>query len=171
MESTIYKNLIAINTIEVDNEIKERLKNRKNSVEYELSEIEISSNNSSIESLIEEIYKTIKIDGFEKAAKKFSISNSSSKGGRIGFFPEKTLSSIYLNELKKIKTGEITKPIRTSNSIIILKIESINFKEKENINLAKLREKIINKKREEKLELFSRSHFTNIENLTLIKFQ
>ena len=34
-----------------------------------------------------------------------------------------------------------------------------------------LKEKILNKKKEDKLNMFSRSHFSNVENLTLIKFQ
>ena len=88
-----------------------------------------------IDKFLKNVYETIKTDGFQIAAKKFSISESASKGGKIGFFPEKTLSDIYLTELKKIKSGEITKPIKNLNSLIILKIESLNLKENQNMNI------------------------------------
>jgi len=169
---SLYKNQININTVEVENEIKNRLKNKKNKIEYELSEIEISSNSKNIDKLLKDIYKSIEIDGFMKTAKKFSTSTSASEGGKIGLFPEKTLSKIYLTELKKIKSGQITGPIKNSDSFIILKIDSINIIKKEgDIDLDKLKEEVVAKKKEEKLQLFSKSHFTNIQNLTLVKFQ
>ena len=166
-----YKNQIDINTIEVENEVKNRVKNKIDRIEYKLSEIELSSNNQNIKKVLKDVYRVIKSDGFEEAAKKFSISSSASKGGDIGLFPEKTLSGIYLNELKKIKSGEITNPIKNADSITILKIESINVVKEKNLDLNKIKEKIITKKKEEKLSLFSRSHFSNIESKTLIKFK
>jgi len=168
---SLYRNQISINTVEVENEIKNKMGKKVFETEYELSEIEISSENKEIDKFLKNVYETIKTDGFQIAAKKFSISESASKGGKIGFFPEKTLSDIYLTELKKIKSGEITKPIKNLNSLIILKIESLNLKENQNMNIDKIKEEIITKKKEEKLGLFSRSHFSNIENTTLIKFQ
>ena len=166
-----YKNQININTVEVENEIKNRIQNKVSEVEYELSEIELSLNNQNIQKLLENVYRFIKNHSFEEAAKKFSISNSSFKGGDIGLFPERTLSKVYLNELKKIKSGEVTKPIKNEDSIIILKIKSINLLKEKNLDLDKIRKEIIARKKEEKLTLFSRSHFSNIENRTLIKFQ
>ena len=168
---TLYKNQIDINTIEVENEIKNRIKNKKDKMEFELSEIELPSNNKNIQKLLKDVYAVIQNDSFQEAAKRFSISSSSSKGGKIGLFPEKILSKLYLNELKKIKSGEVTKPIKNADSIIILKIESINILEEKNLDLNKIKEEIISKKKEEKLSLFSRSHFSSIESLTLIKFQ
>ena len=164
-----YKNQIDINTIEVENEIKKRVKNKNINREYELSEIELSHKNS--QKFLKDVYLFIQNNSFEEAAKKFSISSSSARGGKIGLFPEKTLSKIYLNELKKIKSGEVTGPIKNADSIIILKIEAINLLEEKNLDLNKIKEEIIAKKKEEKLNLFSNSYFSSIENLTLIKFQ
>ena len=121
---SLYKNQLNVNTIEVENEFKNRIQNKE--IEYELSEIEISTKNKKIDELLKNIYQTIKTDSFETAARKFSISNSASQGGRIGVFLEKTLSNTYLLELKKIKLGEVTKPIKNLDSLVILKIESIN---------------------------------------------
>ncbi len=166
-----YKNQININTIEVENEIKNRVKNKRNEIEYKLSEIELSSNNQNLQELLKDVYRVIKNKGFKEAAKKFSISSSSNKGGYIGLFPEKTLSKIYLNELKKIKSGETTRPIKNEGSIVILKLESINILKEKNLDLENIKKAIISKKKEEKLNLFSRSHFSNVESKTLIKFQ
>ena len=166
-----YKNQIDINTIEVENEVKNRVKNKKVSLEYNLSEIELSLSNQDVEKILNDVYQVIKNKSFEEAAKKYSISSSASKGGEIGIFAEKTLSSVYLNELKKINIGEITKPIKNANSITILKINSINNVKEKDLDLNKIKEEIIAKKKEEKLSLFSRSHFTSIQNKTLVKFQ
>ena len=42
---------------------------------------------------------------------------------------------------------------------------------KEEIDLNEIRKKILNKKKQEKLDLFSRSHFSNLENTIDINFQ
>jgi hypothetical protein len=41
----------------------------------------------------------------------------------------------------------------------------------ETINIEKLKKNIINKKKQDKLNLFSRSHFSKIENSTLINLR
>ena len=115
------QNQIDINTIEVENEVKNRVKNKKISLEYNLSEIELSLGNQDIEKYLNDVYQVIKNKSFEEAAKKYSISSSASKGGVIGFLKEKTLSRVYLSELKKINIGEITEPIKNANSITITK--------------------------------------------------
>ena len=167
-----YKNQLGVNMVEVQNEIQNIFQNKKKNLEYELSEIELYYEKNKIENLLKKINKTIAEEGFQNTAKKYSISNSAQNGGKIGLFPENTLSSVYLNEIKKIKMGEITKPIKTpSDSIVILKIDSINEVEVKNLDLEKVKEKIIARKKEEKLELFSRSHYSDLENSTFIKFQ
>ena len=157
--------------VEIEDEIQNIIKNKIHKLEYELSEIEILPDAKEIEKTLDEIKETIKREGFENAAKKFSISNSAANGGKIGFFLEDSLSKIYLNELKKIKSGEITKPIKTSSSLVILKLLSIKKIKEKQIDVDKLKERIVMQKKEEKLDLFSRSHYSNLESSTLIKFQ
>ena len=168
---SIYQNQININTVEVENDIKERLIKGQENMKYELSEIEISNNNENIGKYLEEVYNTIKLSGFKEAAKAHSISSSAMKGGKIGFFKEEILSKAYLQELKKIKTGGITKPIKNNETTIILKIDSIEMVKNQNLDFDEIKEEIIAKKKEEKLTLFSKSHFANLQNVTLIKFQ
>ena len=40
-----------------------------------------------------------------------------------------------------------------------------------NNNVDELKKKILSQKKQEKLNLFSRSHFSNLENTTIIDFQ
>ena len=167
---SMYKNQITINTVEVENDIMQRFKDKKKNRQYKLSEIEIPNNNNNKEYL-KEIYNYIKLNGFEEAAKIYSISSSAINGGQIGFFKEEVLSKTYLQSLKRMSTGEVTEPIINNETIVILKVDSIKLVENKNIDLDKIKEEVIARKKEEKLSLFSKSHFANIQNITLIKFQ
>ncbi len=167
---SMYKNQITINTVEVENDIMQRFKDKKKNKLYKLSEIEIPNNNNNKEYL-KEIYNYIKLNGFEEAAKIYSISSSAINGGQIGFFKEEVLSKTYLQSLKRMSTGEVTEPIINNETIVILKVDSIKLVENKNIDLDKIKEEVIARKKEEKLSLFSKSHFANIQNITLIKFQ
>ena len=162
----IYKNQININIVDVENEIEKIEKTKKN--EYYLSEIEISKIEFN-EAKLSEILEIIKKKGFDKAARKFSIAPSSQNGGAIGWFLKKNLSKKYLEQVQVLKLDEISSPIINDDSISILKIDKIRNIKKE-INAGEIKKKIIIQKKEEKLNLFSRSHFSNLENTIIIDF-
>ena len=166
---SLYKNQISINAIEVENEIKLRAEQDLVTKEYKLSEIQFytTPNNSDIFSKIK---KVIKEESFGLAAKKFSISPSADNNGEIGWFSEKSLNSQYTKELLKINKGEYTPPIIISDSSVILKIDDIKATQAENVNLEKIKNEIIKQKKEEKLRLFSRSHFSRTESQIYINF-
>lgn len=166
----IYKNQITINTIEIENEVNLRIKSEKKIKEYNLSEIEIKTTEKNTED-IQNIYKVIKDEGFEKAVKKYSISKSAINNGEIGVFSNVSLSKIYLDKIKNLSVGEVSRPIINPQSIIIIKVNDIKIKnKKEDLDPEKIKNMILIKKKGEKLELFSRSHFSNLENTTLINF-
>ena len=81
------------------------------------------------------------------------------------------MSQTYIDELTKINIGEITDPIKNLESIIILKIDDIKITANQEVDIEKIKENIIQRKREDKLSLFSRSHFSNLENSILIVFK
>ena len=162
----IYKNQFNINIVEVENDVEKILKTE--TVQYNLSEIEIPNIENNKDKL-NNILELIKKEGFETVAKKFSIATSAEKGGLIGWFSNKVLSKKYLEQIKKLNINEISSPIVNENSFFILKINDI----KKNINEIesdKIKEQILLKKKEEKLNLFSRSHFSNLENTIPINF-
>ena len=76
-----------------------------------------------------------------------------------------------LDELKKLNIGEITNPIRSGESVVILKIDNIKKIGNEELDLEKIKKEIVLRKRDEKLNLFSRSHLSSVENSILVKFR
>ena len=166
---SLYQNQTNINPIEIENELNESLKNLSNTRKYEISEIQIDANNYD-----EEKYKLISqfIDkeGFASAALKFSVSETKNNGGNLGIFEENQLNKEILNYIQRIKENEYTAPIKTENFITILYLNKIII-DKKFIDEDKERDKIVKLKKQEKLRLFSSSHFSNLEASTLIKFQ
>ena len=167
---SMYQSQIAINPLELENEISRRLKIKTKIKKYKLSEIEIVNNQSNNQVILEDIYKTIKNENFESAVKKFSISTSNINNGDIGWFNEEALTPILRDELSKIKKGQVSRPIRSEVSVTIFKIIDIRMNNKKDFNIDELKNKIIVELKEKKLNLFSRSHFSNVENSLLIKF-
>tara|TARA_B110000967_G_scaffold86538_1_gene89108 strand:+ start:4711 stop:5637 length:927 start_codon:yes stop_codon:yes gene_type:complete len=163
---TIYQNQTTVNILEVDNELKKLI--NLETIEYNLSEIEISKSQYN-ENKLNEILKMIKNKGFDITAKKFSVAVTAKNGGLIGWVSKKSLSKEYLNKLEGVKIKDLTIPILSGDSITILKVNDI--KDDSKIDPKKLKQKITNKKKQEKLSLFSRSHFSNLENIITIKFQ
>ena len=111
----------------------------------------------------------IQNEGFNSAITKFSTSPTKNNFGNLGWISEKGLSANYLNELKKLKKGEISNAIIDKESVIFLKINDLRYNIPKNSDSKELKEQIINKKKNDKLNLFSRSHLATVENNTLIE--
>lgn len=165
----IYRNQISLNTVEIENEIELRLTS-VSQTDYNLSEIEIIITEN-IDEEIKEIYDSIKKIGFKDTAKKFSTSTSGIDGGNIGWISDKTINKSYLKYLNNVKTGETTKPIKQEEILTILMINDKKIANPKKMDLEKLKDLIIRQKKEEKLMLFSRSHFTSLESAILINFE
>ena len=69
-----------------------------------------------------EILEYAKSKGFKNAATKYSISNSSDKGGEIGWIKETMLSENLNKILGNMKKKEISKIIKYPNGYLIIKI-------------------------------------------------
>ncbi len=164
----LYKNQISINSIEVDNELKKIYEEKKIIEKYNISEL-VLQDSKSIEDKIKNIFNYINNNGFEIAVKEFSIAESSLNQGKIGWVNESEIQNVYLQELRKIKVGQITQPIKKNNKLIILKLNDL--KKEQNIvkNVDELKKSIINQNKSKKLNLFSRSHLTKIEKTILIE--
>ena len=70
-----------------------------------------------------------------------------------------------------MKKNEISVPIKRQNTILFLKINDIRFKKVEEVNLQKLELNIINRKKNELFNLYSKSHLSRIRNNTLVEYQ
>ena len=89
----------------------------------------------------------------------------------MGWISENVLSPEYLNILKDLNKGDISDPLKVTNSFIILKIDDLKLTSNDKINAKELEKKIINQKKSEKMNLYSRSHFLNLENSIIIDWK
>lgn len=164
---SIYKNQININIVEVANEVKVLLETQI--IEYNISEIEILKSGNEKQK-IDEVFELIRKEGFEVAAKKLSIAKSSKNSGLLGWVSNRSFSKTYLDEIKRIKINEISSPMNNKNSITIFRINKLR-KSNDARKVDVLRDKVLARKKQDKLNLFSRSHFSNLENTIAIKFK
>ena len=165
----LYSSKINLNPIEIENIIKREISKNNTIKEFNLSEIEIPLDKD--EEYISNIYDTIKNESFSNAAKKYSISASSSNEGSIGWISEKSINKNFFNTINNMNINDISKPIRYLNSKVIFKLNNIKINKADEVDIKKLKENIVLQMKNEKLNLFSRSHFTNIKNRTLVDFQ
>lgn len=63
---------------------------------------------------------------FESLAKEFSECDSSSKGGYLGQFSQGTMDAVFERSLSKMKTGEISSPVKTKYGFHIIKKLELN---------------------------------------------
>jgi len=167
----IYKKKINIKPEDVDREISDKLKKQKNIVEYNLSEIEILSNNTSSDlEVIALIQGEIKVAGFESAVSKFSISSTSSKSGELGWINSNSLSKEFLKILNKMQKGQVSDPIMKQDKIIFLKLNDKKTSNYTNINFDKIKNDLLVQKQNELFDLYSNSHLSKLRNTNLIQY-
>lgn len=167
----IYKKKINIKPEDVDREISDKLKKQKNIVEYNLSEIEILSNNSGSNlETIALIQDEIKVAGFESAVSKFSISSTSSKSGELGWINSNSLSKEFLKILNKTQKGQVSDPIMKQDKIIFLKLNDKKTSNYTNIDFDKLKNDLLVQKQNELFDLYSNSHLSKLRNTNLIQY-
>ena len=148
------------------------IKNDSGSVEsYKLSEIEVLSSANKNEQNIKNIEEQISKFGFASTALKFSISPSSSNGGDIGWINEKTMSKRIYKIISNLKIGEVSKPIRETESILFFKLDDKKLLKKNNVDLTQLKNELINKKKNELFNLYSRSHLSKLKNNSFIEYK
>ena len=163
----LYKNKISLNMSEIENKINVELDAVKTNRLVLLSEIEINRPEENDKIVVGKVMENIKKDGFENTAKKFSISKSSEFGGNIGWLNEKKLSKEIYDNIKNLKTNELSKAIYLKETIVIIKKMGEKIPEK---NIKKIKDRIVLIEKEKKLEMFSNSHFSNLERTTQVDF-
>jgi peptidyl-prolyl cis-trans isomerase SurA len=139
------------------------LKKNDKQLEFLISEILFDiSENEDLEDKFNLINNNIENNNFSQAALVYSISETASKGGKLGWVKESILSKKILNELKKLKIGEHTNPILVPGGFLILKL--IDLREiSKNFDLNKEIKKIVNEKTNQQLNRFSNIYFNKIK--------
>ena len=168
----LYSSKININKDQIENEIKEILDKKDESIKYKLAELEINYENESKNDLIKQIKSSIREIGFSKTVIKYSISSSALNEGDIGWIDSNDISGSLVNKIKNLKIGEISDEIEVAGSLVFYKMldKKINNNiSKKNIN--QIRQNVIDKKKNELLNLYSNSHLSKKKNNILIKLQ
>ena len=167
----IYSPKIEINQEAVNLEANNILKKNKSITEFRLAEVQISINNDEMDkSKIENLINLINEIGFENTALKFSISSTSEIKGDLGWINSNSLSKNILKIVNNLKIGEISQPIIGQGSATILKLIDKKKSDIKNINIDNLRKNLINNKKNELFNLYSRNLLSKLKNTTLIEY-
>ena len=168
----IYSKKIQINENTIEQEVDNIVKYDSDVVEFNLSEIEIFLNNDESDNQrIIEIKKNINEIGFEESALRFSSSNSSVDKGDLGWLNSKALSKQIYNIISGLKIGDVSEPIRRSDSVIFLMLKNKRVSKSNQVNKTELKQKLINQKKNELFNLYSQSHLSKLKNTSLIEYQ
>ena len=166
-----YSKKVEIDEKGVDLELAKLIKEKSDIIQFRLSEIEILLNNDlSDREKISNIQQQIDNYGFESTAIKFSISSTASNKGDLGWMNAESLNKNIYELIKKINIGEVTEPLITKNSALFLKLKDKKISKVENINIDELRKNLIDQKKNEMFNLYSRSHLSKLKNTSLIEY-
>ena len=108
------------------------------------------------------ITKSILEGSFSEAALSFSISDTATKGGKLGWIKENILSDGIKNNLNDIEVGKFTNPIIIPGGFLILKIEDVRKIDKK-LDFKKEVRSIIEKKTNDQLNQLSNIYLNKLK--------
>ena len=164
-----YKNKLSIDEDKINKDLKTKIKNEENEItEYNLSEILYVPTSKIMEKKdLEKIKKSINEVGFENTAIIYSISNTSSSGGNIGWLKKTQLSKEISAIIENLDIGQISDAINTPAGKLLLMLKN-KRKVKKEINLKEEFNKALIIERNKQLNQFSSIYFKKIELNTII---
>ena len=166
------KRINSIDYTSMNNEMTKYIENASKVEEFKISEIEIPiNNNEELEKKISNIEKEIKGLDFDQIILKYNNQNLNFSSSDLGWISSASLDPQINQIISQVKVGNLTKPIKRQDSIIILKLTDKRFSKKQNIDTAKLKKSFINKKKNEQFNLYSRSHLSKLKNNSLIEYK
>lgn len=158
-----YLNKIVINEVEIRKKIKENIKNSTAQISYNLSEIFFTAkNNEEVNKILDIIEQRIRNQSFESAATLYSVSDSSSNDGKVGWVDSINLSKDVRKNIKGLKIGEYSKPIAISGGYLILMINS-KKSQKKKINENEQFKKYITYEKTKQLNVFSKIYYNKLK--------
>lgn len=161
-----FNNQIRIDENSIKKQITEYYNSKDKKYAYNLSEIVIDIDKN-ISSKQKEIVEYVEEYGFKIAANKYSKSNTSIYGGEIGWIKSARLSANIKKKISKIKIGEITNPIQTSNGYLFLKLND-KKEVKEDYDLEKELKQQIRFEKNRQLNQFSLNYYKKLKKNIII---
>ena len=154
-----YNNKIRINKDLIEKEVSQN----NSQIQYFLYEILFNlNNNEKFDEKLNKIKNEINEKGFSEAALKFSISDTSKNGGKLGWIKNSVLSDDIRNQINVLDIGDFTSPITIPGGYLILKLEEKKII-KNDLNLEDEVNFVIKKKTKQQLNQFSNIYFNKIK--------
>ena len=145
------------------NQLKEEIKENQIVKLFLMSEIFFEIENiKDFEKKNKEINESIKKIGFENAALKYSISQTSNMGGKLDWINENSMNKNIKKIVNKTKINEVTKPMPVAGGYLILKINDIKTVEAK-LNFDQELKKMIRSAKNNQLNQFSIIYFNKIK--------
>ncbi len=150
-----YSKNIKLNEDELKKSILNQFENKNKKYEYNLSEIFFTEIvNESLDETLNKLKDSIQKIGFENTANIYSISSTSKNGGLIGWVNELQISEIIKQNLIKLDTGELSKPIKIGGGYLIIKVNN-KRESTQNIDIDNQLKELINKETNRQLNTYS----------------
>jgi peptidyl-prolyl cis-trans isomerase SurA len=147
-----------------EKELRKRIKdNNKFLKSYFLSEIAFEiSNSKELDKKFQEISEVISNKGFNFAALKYSVSPTSSLGGKLGWINENSLNKNIKVKIDNLQINDFTKPISVPGGFLILQINDIKNIDIE-IDIDEEFKKLENYEKNNQLNQYSKIYFNKVK--------
>jgi len=147
-----------------EKELRKRIKyNNKFFKSYLLSEISFEVNNlKELDNKFQEISKIIDDKGFDFAALKYSVSQTSNLGGKLGWINQNSLNKNISLAINNLKIGEFTKPIKVPGGFLILQVNDIKSTKIE-VDIEEEFKKLKNYEKNNQLNQYSKIYFNKVK--------
>ena len=130
---------------------------------YLMSEISFEILNlTDLDNKFLEISNSIKKEGFDFAALKYSISPTSNIGGKLDWINENSLNKNVKEAIKDLKINEFSKPITVPGGFLILQINDIKNTKIE-VDADKELKKLVDFEKNNQLNQYSKIYFNKIK--------
>jgi len=157
-----FKNKVKVDEKKIRKRIEEYRSKENITYEYNLSEILYDSDTD-----YKVLQNFIAEYGFETAASKYSISETSLNSGKIGWVKINNLTNEIKNIINNLNKGEISKPFKISNGNLIIKVNDIK-KSKNKFNLNQEVKKQINFEQNRQLNNLSLNFYKKLKQNRII---
>ncbi len=165
----LYKERLSINSNEIEEQLK-LMQEKKEIDGFLISELIIKPvPKEEVNNRVQEIMKKIEVEGFEQVARSLSISETSIKGGKLGWVNENEISEKFRIKIKNTGVGNISEPILMPEGILFFKVlEKKKVKMFEDIKQAK--KLLIHTEKTKILNMHSLSHYDNLRRSVTINY-
>ena len=165
----LYKDRLTIDTDEIEEQLK-LIQNKEKLKEYLISELIIEPVSSGeVNSEIEKIRNKIKTEGFRKVAMTLSISETSIKGGDLGWVNENLISENFKSQILNTPIGGLSEAIMLPEGILFFHVRDSRELEAFS-SLEDAKNQLINAEKTKILQMHSLSHYDNLKRSITIKY-